>query len=128
MNDKDKFEYSYTAPTKEERREIERIKNQYIVSEKKEDRLENLRKLNKKVNLPPMVIGLAAGIAGTLIMGLGMAMVMEWGVMVWGVTVGIAGAAVAAVAYPIYRAALNRNKRKYGKQIIDLSNELLNRQ
>lgn len=127
MSSQDKFDFSYSAPTEAERREIESIKKQYTAGAQKEDKLETLRKLNKKVTRPPRIVGLTAGIVGTLIMGLGMTMVLEWSVTVWGVIVGALGVAIIAAAYPLYRAILGRNKGKYGGQIIDLSNELLNK-
>lgn len=126
MNSEDKFDFSYAAPSEQERREIESIKRQYTPASKKEDKLEELRNLNKKTVKPPLIIGMTIGIFGTLIMGLGMTMVLEWDIMAWGVTVGIIGAAIAAVSYPIYRAVLGKNKRKYGQKIIELANELLN--
>lgn len=124
--DNDKFEYTYSAPTEAERREIESIRKQFTNAPEKEDKLERLRALNKRVNRPPLIISLMIGIVGTLIMGAGMTMTLEWNIIVWGVVVGTLGVAIAAVAYPIYKAVLNRQKRKYGRQIIDLSNELLN--
>lgn len=126
MSNKDKFNYSYSALNEEERREIESIKKQYISSPKKEDKLQTLRDLNKRVNRLPLIISITIGIAGMLVFGLGMAMVLEWNIIVWGVIAGVLGAAIAAAAYPVYRAVLKRNKRRYGQQIIDLSNELLN--
>lgn len=128
MNNKDKFEFTYAAPSEQERREIESIKRQYMPASKKENKFDELRDLNKKVVQPPSIIGLTVGILGTLIMGTGMAMALELGIMVWGIIVGVIGLAIAAVAYPIYKAVLGRNKRKYGQKIIELSNELLNTQ
>lgn len=128
MNSEDKFDFSYSAPTEEERREIESIKRQYTPAPEKEEKLEKLRSLNNKVTKPPMVAGISIGIAGALIMGLGMTMVIEWDIMLWGVIVGVLGLAVAGVAYPIYRAILQRNKNKYGQKILELSDELLNKQ
>ncbi len=127
MSNENRFEYTYSAPTENERREIESIKKQYVPTQEKEDKLEKLRKLNKRVIQPPMIIGSATGVIGTLVFGLGMAMVLEWGIIVWGVMVGIIGAAFMAVAYPVYCVILRRNKKKYGKQIVELSNELLNK-
>ena len=124
MNDLEKFDYSYSAPTERERREIEDIKKQYVTP-KKEEGLAKLRKLNNRVIQPPLIVSLMIGIVGTLIMGTGMAMALEWNLLAWGIVVGVLGLAIAAVAYPIYRAILKRNKQKYGRQIIDLSNELL---
>lgn len=128
MNNKDKFEFTYAAPSEQERREIESIKRQYMPASKKENKFDELRDLNKKVVQPPSIIGLTVGILGTLIMGTGMAMALELGIMVWGIIVGVIGLAIAAVAYPIYKAVLGRNKRKYGQKIIELSDELLNTQ
>lgn len=126
MNNDNKFNYTYSAPTENERREIESIKRQYLPVQHKEDKIENLRNLNKRVTQPPVIIGLTIGIIGILVMGLGMTMVLEWSINVWGVIVGIIGIAVAAAAYPVYRTVLNRNKKKYGQRIIELSDELLN--
>lgn len=126
MSKEDKFDYVYSAPTENERREIESIRKQYMPTQQKEDKLETLRKLNNRVTQPPMIFGLTTGIIGTLVMGLGITMVLEWSVIVWGVIVGLAGIAIISIAYPVYRAVLKRNKKKYGQQIIELSNQLLN--
>lgn len=128
MNNENKFEYTYSAPTESERREIESIKKQYVASPVQEDKMETLRRLNKRVTRPPLIVSIIVGVIGTLVMGLGMTMVLEWGITVWGVIVGVAGVAIAAAAYPIYKAILGRNKRRLGQQIIDLSNELLNKE
>ena len=122
-----KFSYTYSAPTEAERREIESIRNQYSATGKKPDTaIERLRNLNKKVKMFPTVFAYVLGVIGILIAGVGMTMVLEWNIFIWGCIVGAIGFAIAAVVYPIYRALYNRNKRKYGQEIIDLSNELLN--
>lgn len=126
MNNKDKFDFSYAAPSEQERREIESIKRQYMPALKKEDKLEELRILNRKVVQPPSLLSLTIGILGTLIMGIGMTMALEWELMIWGILVGVIGVSIAAISYPVYRAVLRRNKSKYGHKIIELSNELLN--
>lgn len=126
MNNDGKFEFSYAAPPERERRKTEGIKSAH--ASKKEDKLEELRNLNKKVVKPPFVIGLTIGVFGALIMGIGLAMVFEWAIVAWGITLGIIGMTLAAASYPIYRAVLGRNKRKYGQIIIELSNELLSTQ
>lgn len=126
MDNEEKFNYSYAAPNQSERREIENIKKQYLEPLQNEDKLEQLRDLNRRAVQPPQIAGLTVGIVGTLVMGLGMAMVLEWSVTLWGSIVGGFGAIVAGAAYPLYRCILKRNKRRYGRQIIDLSDELLN--
>ncbi|MDE6189737.1 MAG: hypothetical protein K2G37_05580 [Clostridia bacterium] len=122
----DKFEYTYSAPTESERRAIEDIKKQYEPKKQADSDFERLRKLDEKVKRPPAVVSAIVGIVGTLALGLGMTMILEWGIMLWGVVVGVIGLALAAAAYPIYNAIFKRNKKKYADQIIRLSNEILN--
>lgn len=126
MNDKNRFDYTYSAPTQNERREIESIRKQYEVAPKQESKLDELRNLNQRVMRPPKIAALTTGISGALIMGAGMAMVLEWNLILWGVIAGAFGIATAAAAYPLYKFVLGKNKRKFGQEIIKLSDELLN--
>lgn len=122
----DKFDYTYSAPTEEERREIENIKRQFVPAETKEDKLTKLRRLNDKVNNPPKIFAYCFGFFALMIFGLGMTMTLEWNLYVWGSIVSAIGFALMCVTHLLYRALLNRRKKTYGQDIIDLSNELLN--
>ena len=122
------FNYTYTAPTEEERKEIAQIRRQYVAEEKTESNMEKLRRLDAFVKNSATCIALILGVVGCLIFGSGMTMVLEWGMAVWGVLLGVVGAIPMAIAYPIYRFVLNRNKKKYGAEIIRLSEALLNEQ
>lgn len=128
MNNNDKFDYTYSAPTENERREIEDIRKLYNAPPKVESDLESLRKLNKKVTNPPKAVAAVMCVVGVLIFGLGMALALEWGLYLWGVLVSLAGAGVLGATYPVYRAILKRNKQRYGRQIIELSDKLLNKE
>lgn len=128
MNNSDKFDYTYSAPTENERREIEDIRKLYDAPPKAESDLENLRKLNKKVTNPPKIVAAVMCVFGVLIFGLGMTCVLEWTLYLWGVLISFAGAGVLGATYPVYRAILKRNKEKYGRQIIELSDKLLNKE
>lgn len=123
----EKFNYTYTAPTEEERREIESIRNCYLPQGKAEkSKLQRLISLNKRVKNTANAVGISAGVAGLLIFGLGMSMAMEWELYVWGAVVALVGCAVMAVAYPLMRFTLNKLKNKFGSEILQLSEELLN--
>lgn len=74
---------------------------------------------------PARAASLSLGVAGTLIFGLGMCMVLEWSVVAGGVVVSVLGAAAAACAHPLHTFLLRRGKEKYGDEIIKLSGELL---
>ena len=120
------FEYRYVAPTASERLEIESIRDKYMKKGKSESKLEILRKLDNKVKNIPTAISLAIGIVGTLIFGLGIAMILEWSIIVWGVVVGIIGLIPTLLAYPAYLKSYKFYKNKYSKEILNLSDELLN--
>lgn len=76
------FNYTYKAPTEAERREIESIKRQYEEPKTEEGKLEKLRKLNNYVNGLATALSLVAGVLGLLIFGLGLAMVLEWSLLI----------------------------------------------
>lgn len=121
-----KFEFSYSAPTDAERREIENIRAQYEEnSSRREGKLERLRKLDSLVKNSAMAVGITLGVIGVLIFGVGMTMVLEWNLVLWGVLVGVVGVVPMAVAYPAYNAVLKKNKKKYGEEILRLAEELM---
>lgn len=126
MEENNRFEYSYSAPSEEERREIAAIRRQYEDrSTTTEGKLERLRHLDALVNSTATAVSLAVGVIGLLIFGLGMTMILEWDLTVWGVLISAIGALPIGVAFPIYRKLLARGKKKYGAEILQLSEELL---
>lgn len=125
-NENEKFIYNYSAPTTEERREIETIVNQYLPKDTNKSTFEQLKELNKKVKRTPRIVSLVMGIVGVLIFGLGLSMILEWQIFVWGVVVCIVGIIPVSLAYFVYKAIYRLNKAKYGDKIVELGNELLN--
>ncbi|MGN1104940.1 MAG: hypothetical protein ACI4QI_08770 [Candidatus Coproplasma sp.] len=122
----ERFNYTYTAPTEEERREIESIRNAYLPKNQEKGKLQRLKELNNKVNTIARVVGISVGVIGLLIFGLGMSMAMEWALYVWGTVVSLVGCGIMAVAYPLWRLTHNKLKQKYSEEILKLSEELLN--
>ncbi len=122
------FRYKYTAPTEEERKEIDSIRKQYCPQEKTESKLERLRRLDSLVKNTATVTALILGVVGCLIFGLGLAMVLEWKLLVWGVVLCIVGGVPMAISYPVYAHVLKKYKERYGDEILKLSEELLNEQ
>lgn len=122
----EEFNYTYKALSDSERREIESIRNQYEPPKTVEGKLQRLRRLNSYVNNSATIISLVLGICGTLIFGTGLALVLEWGLMLLGIIVAIISLPLIIIAYPIYKIVLKRNKKKYGPEILRLSEELLN--
>ena len=127
MNNTNDFECKYFAPTPQERKEIESIRNRYLPEASSSDQLLKLRKLDSKVKNTPATISICVGIIGTLIFGLGFTMILEWYLPVWGVLVSMFGAVPIALAYPINQFLKKRMKAKYSKEILEISDELLNK-
>lgn len=125
--EENEFKFTYKAPTEDERREIADIRKQYLVGEKKkETKLERLRKLDNYVKNFSVIISLVIGVVGILIFGTGLTMILlNWSIP-FGAIVCALGLIVAIFAYPVYIKTLNHNKKKYGEEIIRLSEELLN--
>lgn len=121
----EKFEYTYTAPTKSEREEIEDIRKHYLKKTDSESKLERLKSLDNKVKNIPTVISLTVGIVGVLIFGLGLTMILEWNIMIWGVVVCTMGCIVMIPAYFIFKSLKQKLTAKYKDEILTLSDELL---
>ncbi len=123
----EKFEYKYSAPTVEERAEIDGIRKQYLPKDEAVIKIERLRYLDNKVKSIPVVVALCFGVTGVLLFGLGMTFFLEWiDLWGWGIPCGLIGIGLMIPAYPLYSKLLKKYKEKYGKEIIELSNELLN--
>jgi len=121
------FNYTYSAPTEEERKEIDSIRRQYSATPKKQEtKLERLRRLDSTVKNTAVIISLCLGVAGVLIFGLGMTMILEWKLIPLGCIAAGIGSIPAALAYPTYKRLIKKGKEKYGEEILTLSNQLLN--
>ena len=120
------FNFKYTAPTEAERKEIDSIRRQYLPQDQAENKLERLRRLDALVKNTAIIWSLVFGVVGCLIFGLGLAMILEWDILLWGIVVMLVGALPMGIAYPLYKALLYKYKSRYGDEILRLSEELLN--
>lgn len=114
------FNYTYSAKQQEE---VKNIRQKYAMCE--ENKLEQLRNLDQSVKKPGTVVSLIVGIISSLLLGTGMACIMEWDLFVIGLAVGIIGMAGVALAYPIYTVITKKRREKLAPQIIALSDELM---
>ncbi len=122
---KEKFNYVYTAPTEEERKEIESIRVGYVCDEQPMSKLERLRYLDRRVRGVASGVAITVGVIGSLLFGLGLAMVLEWKLLWQGTLVAAAGGLPIGLAYPLREKLLKKGKKKYGGEILRLSEELL---
>ena len=88
-----------------------------------------LRKLDRKAKLPATVFTYTFGIISALVLGTGMCFSMQVigsGItdMVIGIIVGIIGIIGCGVNYPIYKKILEKGKKKYAYEIVELAREI----
>ena len=127
MQSNNQFEYTYVAPTEEERKKTQAIREHYQPTSGNavEDKLARLQALDKKAKLPPIIVAWALGVLGTLIFGGGLAMVLEMNKLLWGCILAAVGLIPVALAYPIYRVITKKQIKKYRDEILRLSDEIL---
>lgn len=120
----DKFTYRYVAPTEAERREIAAIRREYAPDPQPADGLSALRRLHLRATRPAAIAAICLGIAGVLVLRLGMSMTLAWELYAGGICVGCVGILTAAAAYPAHALLRRRGKRRYAAQILRLCDSL----
>lgn len=121
MEHNDSFEYTYSAPEQEE---LRRIRAKYLPRSEAETRLDQLRRLDAQAERPGTIASLCLGTLGTLIFGLGMCLCLVWSQFLAGIPVGILGAVLAALAYPVYQRITRKNRERVAPQILALTREM----
>jgi len=118
------FRYTYSAA---EQAEIRRIREKYAPREPAEDKMEQLRRLDASAARGASAAALLTGIAGTLIMGVGMCCTMVWRerLFIPGIVIGVIGILGIAAAYPLYARALKKKREKLAPEILRLTDELM---
>lgn len=116
------FEFTYSA---KQQQEIKNIRKKYLAPQ--EDKMEQLRRLDRSVSEKSTMVSIIVGVIGALIMGIGMCCTMVWQ-GVWfipGVVVGIIGIAVLGIAYPLYNYILKKERERIAPEILRLTDELM---
>ena len=111
----------------------QKIRTQYM--EKESTELDALRELDAKVKRPANVFAYTFGSISAVIMGAGMSLVMTdigatlgiASALVPGILVGVLGLGMALLTYPMYKGILNSRKKKYGAEILTLSDKIMNK-
>ena len=111
----------------------QKIRTQYM--EKESTELDALRELDAKVKRPANVFAYVFGSISAIIMGAGMSLIMTdigatlgiANAMIPGIVIGTIGLGMALLTYPMYKGILNSRKRKYGAEILKLSDKIMNK-
>lgn len=124
------FRFTYSAV---QQAEVEKIRKKYIRVE--EDKLEQLRRLDRSVHKKGKIWSIVLGTIGALIMGAGMSLVMTnlgevFGshadlAMPIGIIVGLAGMVLVALAYPVYNRIVKKERERIAPEILRLTDELM---
>ena len=130
MDNKDNFNYTYSA---KEQEEIKKIREKYAPTAKEEDNMELLRRLDASVYSKAARASLSIGVIGTLIMGLGMSLVMtDIGrllgsplSLIIGIVIGLIGIILVCLAYPIYDRTLKKERKKIAPEILRITDILM---
>ena len=111
----------------------QKIRTQYM--EKESTELDALRELDSKVKRPANVFAYTFGSVCAIVMGAGMSLVMTdigatlgiTSALIPGILVGVLGLGMAILTYPMYKGILNSRKKKYGAEILKLSEKIINK-
>ena len=133
MENKETFNYTYSA---KEQDEIKAIRKKYENPIEVEDKMSALRRLDASVTKKATVVSLIFGIIGALVMGSGMSLAMEktfaeflgmgeTTAMLVGISVGVVGIILVALAYPIYNGIVKRERERIAPEITRLTDELM---
>lgn len=131
-NNREGFNYTYSA---KEQEEIKAIREKYSKPVESEDKMAQLRRLDRSVTQKATVVSLIFGTIGALILGFGMSLFMSnlgdiLGVsgsvaILIGIIVGIVGIILVCIAYPLYNRIARKARVKIAPEIIRLTDELM---
>lgn len=106
----------------------EQLANEY--APKDTSKVVALKKLDAKAKMPASIFAYTFGVVSALVMGVGMCLCMGaigpggTAAMAAGVAIGLLGMAGAGVNYPIYKRLLEKGKKKYAFEIMELAREI----
>ena len=117
------FSYTYSAS---QQAEIKSIREKYMPPSEEEDKMEQLRRLDRSVTKAGTAMSIIVGIISALVFGIGMCCTMVWdGLMLPGIIIGVVGIIGIVSAYPLYIHITKKQREKVAPEIIKLSSELM---
>lgn len=119
--DNQSFHYTYSAKQQEE---IKHIRQKYLPPD--EDKMAQLRRLDKSAAHQGTLVSVAVGFLSTLLLGVGMCCTMLWtAYFAVGVVIGVLGLGGMALAYPLFAKMTRRQRQKLAPEILALTEELM---
>ena len=124
----EKFSYNYSADRNEE---LRKIREKYeIKNDEEQDKLKLIRAMDKKIEMPGKIFGTLFGLFFTFVFGggLGLCIKTEGMSFVFGLFLGILGLLGMAFAPKITKIIFEKQKEKYGEEILNLIDKSMGRQ
>ena len=106
----------------------EQLANQY--APKETSKVIALRKLDAKAKRPAHIFTYTFGIIAALVFGTGMCLTMgqigdgKTVSFILGIVLGIVGGSCMGINYPVYKKILEKGKKKYAFEIMELAKEI----
>ena len=106
----------------------EQLANEY--APKDTSKVIALRKLDAKAKTPAIVFAYTLGIVSSLVLGVGMCLAMKvigsgtTAMFVLGIVIGLLGMLGMGVNYPVYVKLMEKGKKKYAFEIMQLAKEI----
>ncbi len=89
-----------------------------------------LKKLDKRAKLPACIFSYIFGVIAALISGIGMCLSMTVigagtpPMITLGIVIGVIGFVAMGINYPLYKKILEKGKKKYAYEIVQLAKEI----
>lgn len=118
MDKETEFHYTYSAAAN---KEVQEIRKKYLPKE--ESKLDELKRLDRKVQTAGIIESLTVGISGFLLFGLGICMTIGVVGSNWlvGCLLGFVSICIMLCAYPVYRSIFGKSKEKFVPRILELT-------
>ena len=121
MENKQQVSITYSA---EEQKELNAIRAKYAPKGSKPlTNLDKAKAIDARVESKGTIAGLAVGIIGSLVTGLGMSCVLVWDKLALGILIGLVGLVGVAGAYPLYQRVIQKERAKATDEIMKPSEE-----
>jgi len=114
--------FTYSA---KEQEELRSIWQKYLPPE--EDKMQRIRDLDTHITNKATAVSIIIGVAGILIMGIGMCCCLVWQ-GIWfipGIVIGVVGMASVGMAYPVCQHIVKKEREKIAPEILRLTEELM---
>ena len=121
----DKFIYTYSAKQDED---VECILKKYLPMVKNDDKVEEIKRLDRLCERPATITAVIVGIFGIVILCSGIYLVFLRKMLLMGAVIGLSGLICMAVALPVYALILESRKKKIAPMIISLGKEVMGKE